>query len=198
MDILKDIKKFGKKISQRVIDLEEKYEVTEKFDDLKDKAGDLYDGTKDKVQDINKEYGVSKKAKKVANTVSKKATKTYDLASRKVEAKLKDKITFEDFAKVELKMGKILEAEEVEKSKKLLKLTVDFANGDIRQIISGIKKNYSTKEIKGKTVLFVVNLLPRKIMGLESDGMILGLSDGDNFSVLTADKGKISRGTQAG
>lgn len=198
MDILKDIKKWGKNFTKSISDLEEKYEVSEKFDDLKDKASDFYDETKDKVEDLDKEYGVTKKTKDAAKKISDKAGETYDLASRKIEAKLEDKITFEDFVKVELKMGEVLEAEEIKKSKKLLKLTVDFGEEEPRQIISGIKENYSTDEIKGKTVLFATNLLPRKIMGLESNGMILGLSDEDKFSVLTADKKGISKGIQAG
>jgi len=158
----------------------------------------LYDDAKDKVEELDKEYGVSKKAKKVVKTVSKKAGEVYDSVSDKVEATISDKIEFDDFMKVELKMGKVLEAEEVKKSKKLLKLTVDFGEEKPRQIISGIKENYSTDDIKGKTVLFATNLLPRKIMGLDSDGMILGLSTKDEFSVLTADKKGDFKGIQAG
>jgi len=198
MDILKDIKKWGKKITNRVSELDEEYEVAEKFDELKDKAENLYDDAKDKVEELDKEYGVSKKAKKVVKTVSKKAGEVYDSVSDKVEATISDKIEFDDFMKVELKMGKVLEAEEVKKSKKLLKLTVDFGEEKPRQIISGIKENYSTDDIKGKTVLFATNLLPRKIMGLDSDGMILGLSTKDEFSVLTADKKGDFKGIQAG
>jgi len=198
MDILKDIKKWGKKITNTVSELEEKYEVSEKFDNLKDKAEDLYDDVKGKVEELDDEYGVSKKAKNAAKTVSKKAGEVYDSVSDKVEAAISDKIEFDDFMKVELKMGKVLEAEEVKKSKKLLKLTVDFGEEEPRQIISGIKENYSTDEITGKTVLFATNLLPRKIMGLESNGMILGLSDKDGFSILTADKKGDFKGVQAG
>ena len=174
MTFLNTLKKFGKKVTKTVNTLEEKYEVSEKFDDLKDKAVDIAGDIKEKVEDV-------------AENVSEK-----------IEAKLEDKITFDDFVKVELKTGKILSAEEVKKSKKLLKLSVDFGENEPRQIISGIKEYYTVDEIVGKTALFATNLLPRKIMGLESNGMIIGLQGKKEFSVLVADRKKIESGIQAG
>ncbi|MFA5172814.1 MAG: methionine--tRNA ligase [Candidatus Paceibacterota bacterium] len=92
-------------------------------------------------------------------------------------------ISFEEFKKVELKIGKILTAEKVEGSEKLLKLSVDFGlaftetsarqGGDIRQVVSGIAKSYEPEKLVGKEFLFTTNLEPRNIMGLESQAMIL-------------------------
>lgn len=88
-------------------------------------------------------------------------------------------ITFEDFVKVEIRVGQIVDAERVVKSDKLLKLQVDFGELGIRQIVAGIGKLYqpvgdgSTITIIGLTVMAVVNLTPRKLMGLESHGMLL-------------------------
>ena len=88
-------------------------------------------------------------------------------------------INFDDFAKVELKVGKILSAEPIEGSEKLLKLQVDFAEENEiglpagRQVLSGIAKWYSPKDLIGKSFIFATNLEPRKMMGLESHAMIL-------------------------
>lgn len=78
-----------------------------------------------------------------------------------------------------MKVGQIVTAEPVEKSEKLLRLTVDFGEENHRQVISGIAKSYKPEDIIGKQFVFVVNLEPRSIMGLESQAMILAAnSDG--------------------
>jgi len=83
-------------------------------------------------------------------------------------------ITIDDFLKVELKVGIVLEAEEVEGSDKLIKQIVDFGDDmGARQILSGIKKWYKPAQLIGKQFIYVVNLEPRMIMGLESQGMLL-------------------------
>lgn len=87
-------------------------------------------------------------------------------------------ITYDDFKKVEMKVGQIVTAEPVEKSEKLLRLTVDFGEENPRQVISGIAKSYKPEDIIGKQFVFVVNLEPRSIMGLESQAMILA-ANGD-------------------
>jgi methionyl-tRNA synthetase len=94
-------------------------------------------------------------------------------------------ITHEDFKKVEIKVGEILSVEEIGGSDKLLKLIVKFGEEE-RQILSGIKKFYEDPQVLvGKKVPFVTNLEPRKMMGLESNGMILAVHDEDeNFSLL--------------
>ncbi|NLE07263.1 MAG: hypothetical protein GX627_01460 [Parcubacteria group bacterium] len=85
-------------------------------------------------------------------------------------------ITINDFAKVEIKAGKILSAEPIEGSEKLLKLSVDFNEENPRQVISGIAKFVSTSELVGVTCAFVTNLEPREIMGLKSEAMIMAFS----------------------
>lgn len=82
-------------------------------------------------------------------------------------------ITFEDFAKVELKVGTVIEAEEIEGSEKLIKLKVDLGEEKHRQILAGVKQWYKPEDLKGKQVIVVANLEPRKMMGLQSQGMIL-------------------------
>ncbi len=94
-------------------------------------------------------------------------------------------ISFEDFKKIEIRIGEVISAEEVEGSEKLLKLRVSFGESGERQIVSGIKKYLnSPQEIVGKKYPFVFNLEPRTIFGLESQGMILCASDDQNFSFL--------------
>ena len=83
-------------------------------------------------------------------------------------------ITFNDFQKIEIKVGTILSAEKVEGSEKLLKLSVDFGEPAPRQVVSGIAKTFrEPQKLIGKQFAFVTNLEPRMIMGLESQAMIL-------------------------
>ena len=82
-------------------------------------------------------------------------------------------ISFEDFAKVELKIGTILEAEEVEGSEKLVRLKVDLGEGTPRQILAGVRQWYKAADLVGRQVVVVANLEPRTMMGLESNGMVL-------------------------
>ncbi len=84
----------------------------------------------------------------------------------------KEMITFDDFTKMDIRLGRILEAEKVEKADKLLKLLVD-TGVDIRTIVSGIAEHYKPEDVIGKTVSVLLNLAPRKIRGIESQGMIL-------------------------
>jgi methionyl-tRNA synthetase len=91
---------------------------------------------------------------------------------------LKEEIVYDDFAKLDIRVGKVIAAEKMEKSNKLLKLTVDTGI-DKRTILSGIAQHYSPEEILGKQVTLVANLAPRKMMGIESQGMILMAEDKD-------------------
>src|SRR5690606_20011244 len=84
----------------------------------------------------------------------------------------KETINFEDFTKIDMRVGTILEAGKVEKADKLLKLKVDTGI-DIRTIVSGIAESFTPEEIIGKQVTVLVNLAPRKIRGVESQGMLL-------------------------
>jgi methionyl-tRNA synthetase len=93
-------------------------------------------------------------------------------------------IGIEEFMKVQLKVAKILEAERVPKSSKLLKLQVDIGTEE-RQIVAGIGKKYSPEELVGKTIVIVANLKPAKLMGIESQGMVLAAGEKEVLSLLT-------------
>lgn len=81
-------------------------------------------------------------------------------------------ITYEDFTKLDLRVGKIVAAEAIEKSEKLLKLQVNLGNEN-RTILAGIAKYYSLEDLLGQLVVIVANLEPREIMGMKSEGMLL-------------------------
>ncbi|MBE5729132.1 methionine--tRNA ligase subunit beta [Candidatus Parvarchaeota archaeon] len=98
-----------------------------------------------------------------------------------------DKISIDEFRKIKLRVGKVISAEEVENSSKLLKLVISFKD-EQRQVIAGIKNHYKPEELVGKKLIVVFNLKPAKLMGLVSDGMILAASDGEKLSALTVDK----------
>lgn len=108
------------------------------------------------------------------------------------------KISYDDFAKVEIKAGKILSAEKIPDTDKLLKLSVDFAESSPRQIVSGISMYFPDPAVLiGKTCMFVTNLEPRMIKGYESNGMLFALSTSDgNFSLLEPNS-TIPAGTKA-
>ncbi|MST04388.1 MAG: methionine--tRNA ligase subunit beta [Candidatus Pacebacteria bacterium] len=96
-------------------------------------------------------------------------------------------IKIDDFQKIDLRIGTILEAEKVEGSEKLLKLKVDFGaevENSPRQILSGIAKHYSPEDLIGKQVVAIINLEPRTMMGLESQGMLLASSNGEKLALL--------------
>ena len=109
------------------------------------------------------------------------------------DLKLKEEISIEDFAKLDLRVAKVVAAEKVEKADKLLKLTLDLA-GNTRTIVSGIAKSYKPEDMVGKNVIVIANLKPAKIRGVESHGMLLAASDGDDILVCTTD-GEIESGT---
>ncbi|HOO55661.1 MAG TPA: glutamine--tRNA ligase/YqeY domain fusion protein [bacterium] len=97
---------------------------------------------------------------------------------------MKSPITADDFSKLDLRVGRVVSAERIEKSEKMLKLSVDIGI-EKRQIVAGIAKQYSPDEITGKQVLVVVNLEPKTLMGIESRGMLLAAVSGHELSVLT-------------
>lgn len=98
-------------------------------------------------------------------------------------------ITFEDFKKLEIKIGKILSAEKIEGADKLLKLEVDFGDSPSkRQIVSGIAEFYTPESLIGKKFPFITNLEPRIIRGVESQGMILAVDNDGEIALLNPDK----------
>ncbi|RZJ57270.1 MAG: methionine--tRNA ligase subunit beta, partial [Flavobacterium sp.] len=100
------------------------------------------------------------------------ATKTANIAENKQAVPQKETVTFEDFAKMDIRTGTILEAEKMPKANKLLVLKVDTGI-DVRTIVSGIAESFTPEEVIGKRVSVLVNLAPRSLRGVESQGMIL-------------------------
>lgn len=123
----------------------------------------------------------------VANEVEKlNATIASDTANHFPPQK--EETSFDDFTKMDIRLGKILEAEKVKKADKLLKILVDTGI-DKRTIVSGIAMHYSPEEVVGKTVSVLMNLAPRKIRGVESKGMILMAEDAEgNLSFISPEK----------
>lgn len=97
-------------------------------------------------------------------------------------------VTIEDFAKLEFKIGTVIEAEEVEGSDKLLKLTVDFGEENPRQVLSGIKTHHKPEHVKEKQFIFITNLEPRTMMGLESQAMIMAADANEEIVLLVPQK----------
>ena len=98
-----------------------------------------------------------------------------------------DLIEYDDFARVRLVTAKVLEAEKVKKADKLLKLTVEIG-GERRVIVAGIAKSYTAEQMPGKTVVVVENLAPRKLKGIESQGMLLAVNDGETLTLVAPEK----------
>ena len=96
-------------------------------------------------------------------------------------------ITYEDFKKLDLRVAKIIEAERVENSEKLIKLQIDLGD-EKRQIIAGIGKFYSPENLINKKIVVLCNLEPRTLMGLESNGMLLAASNKNQISLLIPDQ----------
>ena len=112
-----------------------------------------------------------------------------------VDVEAKDTIEYDDFAKLQIQVGQIIKCEEVPKSKKLLCSQVQVGN-TTRQILSGIKQWYSAKDMVGKQVLIVTNLAPKKIAGLESQGMILLAEDNEGNACLVSPEKNIKPGSE--
>lgn len=106
-------------------------------------------------------------------TYDKLTTEEIDLSKVKVEPLFEDMVDFETFSKSDFRVVKVKNCEEVPKSKKLLKFTLDDGSEKERVILSGIKEYYSAESLIGKTLLAICNLPPRKMMGIDSEGMII-------------------------
>ena len=125
---------------------------------------------------------------------TKKANKA---ASYKAEPIKKD-VPFEDFEKLDIRVGHIIKCEKVKKSKKLLQFTIDDGSGVERTILSGIAAYYEPEQLTGKDVLFIANFAPRKMMGIESQGMILSAVNFDGSLSVTTTMGEVKPGSQVG
>lgn len=106
-----------------------------------------------------------------------------------------EEATYEDFAKLEIRVGLVRSAEEVAGSEKLLKLTVDFGSEE-RQIVAGVRKFYSAEDLVGNKFVFITNLRTRKIMGLESQGMMLAAEDSEGNLSTLAPQREIEKGSR--
>ena len=106
----------------------------------------------------------------------------------------KNLIAIGDFAKVELKIGKVLSAERVKKSEKLIKLQVN--TGEERQIVAGIGKAYTPEDLIGKKIVVVTNLQPAKLMGIESQGMVLAATGSDGVPVILMPEKDVEEGSR--
>jgi methionyl-tRNA synthetase len=106
----------------------------------------------------------------------------------------KPEISIEEFRKLDIRIGKILDAKKIEKSKKLLKLLVDIGD-EKRQLVAGIAENHRPEDLIGKLVVVIANLKPAKIMGVESKGMILAADVGGKAVLLVPEK-EVAAGTK--
>lgn len=109
---------------------------------------------------------------------------------------IKPNIPFEDWEKLDIRVGHIKNCEKVKKASKLLKFTLDDGSGTERTIVSGIAKYYEPEQLIGKDVLFIANLAPRKLMGIESQGMILSAEDFDGSLSVTTTEHNVKPGSQ--
>jgi methionyl-tRNA synthetase len=115
-----------------------------------------------------------------------KEEKQRKLSENTDKSNKKEQITIDDFAKIDLRVGKVIEAEKVEKADKLLKLKLEVGE-ETRQVVAGIAKHYKPEDIIGKYVIIVANLKPVKLRGIESQGMILAASNDKDLVVATVD-----------
>ena len=144
----------------------------------------LFEKTEDEV--------IERQLQKLADTKKANEEASYQAAP------IKPEVSFDDFEKLDIRVGHILNCEKVKKSKKLLKFTIDDGSGVERTICSGIAAYYEPEQLIGKDVLFVANFAPRKMMGIESQGMILSAVNFDGTLNVTSLLGKVKPGSQVG
>ena len=125
-------------------------------------------------------------------------TKKANEAAAYVAAPIKENVDFETFEKMDIRVGHIKDCQKVKKSKKLLQFTIDDGSGKDRTILSGIAAYYEPEQLIGKDVLFVANFAPRKMMGIESQGMILSAVNFDGTLNVTSVLGNVKPGSQVG
>ena len=123
--------------------------------------------------------------------------KENEMAQQQAEP-VKPSVSFEDFEKLDIRVGRVLSCEQVKKSKKLLQFSIDDGTDTPRTILSGIAQWWKPEELVGKDVLFVANFEPRKIMGIESQGMILSAVDADGSLAVASLLRNVKPGSQVG
>ncbi len=148
----------------------------------------------EKGEALFKRIDIEKDVKELEAIAEKAEAEKNKKAEKKEDEKAENTVTFEeitidDFAKINLRVGKVASAEKVEKADKLLKLGVDLGEGRIRTVVSGIAKWYAPDEMVGKEIILVANLKPCKLRGIMSEGMILCASDEDgNLAIVSPSK----------
>ena len=135
---------------------------------------------------------IERQLQKLADTKKANEEASYQAAP------IKPEVSFDDFEKLDIRVGHILNCEKVKKSKKLLKFTIDDGSGVERTICSGIAAYYEPEQLIGKDVLFVAIFAPRKLMGIVSQGMILSAVNFDGSLNVTSLLGKVKPGSQVG
>ena len=169
------------------------------YDDW-DKFGLLENGTKvaSQTEIIFKRLDSKEILKNVEELYASRKKENKNIAKEDNIIKLKE-ISIDDFAKIELRVGEIIQAEKVKKAKKLLKFEVQIGE-EVRTIVSGIAKYYNAEDMIGKQVVVVFNLKPAKLCGIESQGMLLCVcdknDDGSENIVLVSPEKKVSSGSQ--
>ena len=139
---------------------------------------------------------IQKQLDKLAAT--RKANEAAEAAKEYRPEPVKPEVAFDTFEKLDIRVGHIKDCQKVKKSNKLLQFTIDDGSGTDRTILSGIAKYYEPEQLIGKDVLFVANFAPRKMMGLESQGMILSAVNFDGSLSVTTTLGEVKPGSQVG
>ena len=139
---------------------------------------------------------IQKQLDKLAAT--RKANEAAEAAKEYKPEPMKPEVAFDTFEKLDIRVGHIKNCQKVKKSNKLLQFTIDDGTGTDRTILSGIAKFYEPEQLIGKDVLFVANFAPRKMMGLESQGMILSAVNFDGSLSVTTTLGEVKPGSQVG
>ena len=148
----------------------------------------------EKIEDGAIEKQVEKLHQSKQNTQTVLETKTGP--ETKAAQTFKNNISFDDFSKLDLRIGTVLEAEKVKDADKLLKLLIDLGS-EKRTVVSGIALSFSAEEVVGKQVCLVANLEPRKIKGILSQGMILMVEDSDKKLVFLSPENHVPVGMEA-
>ena len=131
--------------------------------------------------------------------ISDDAAKHSPLPAKKENVKLTESelITIQDFAKVQLRIAEIKTAERIEGANKLLRLTVDVGEPEVRQLVAGIAESYAPEDLPGRKIVIVANLAPARIRGVESNGMLVAATDEDGKAVLLSpDKADLAPGSK--
>ena len=148
-------------------------------------------------KEVTKSEGMPLKAEGKTETVEEKTVeKVEEKIAEKVEEEALPLIDYEDFAKLDIRVGKVLVAEKIKKSKKLLRLEVDIGEAEPRQLVAGMASYYEPEEMIGKQIIVLANLKPVKLCGVKSNGMMLAAEDGEIVAALMSDNKELGPGSK--